>query len=189
MYKLRETSLAVLVATALVLVGVAQADNTAYRTAKNGWSTKPSCKYDRGVKVCWAVSIGKAILDDGGANLSYMCRDDDSEGLSVNFVGNVPFDKKSTTIAATWVGEDGEFRESVKVRTEYYDGFQYYYFPEDPRTFLRRLHEHEKARISLPVRYGRPYKLIFRLTNAVSSIARTMKACGITNSYLLPLPR
>lgn len=177
----------ILGALALVCVaGTALADeNSASRTAKNGWSTEHSCKKKGEVKRCWTLTIGKAVLNPSheAADIIYGCNTRNEEWLYLSFFSEYSPRKDNPTLRARW---GSELREDIATQVEkinYRGKSLYFYYVEHTAPFVRKLSEHKSLHVFLPFGH-QPEEVRFKLANAIPSIKQTMKACHIHRSAL-----
>ena len=165
--------------------GTAQANNPAYQTAKNGWSTKHSCERGDEIKRCWTLTRGKAVLapSHDGASLIYECTTQNREWLYVSMYSANSPRRDISTMRARW-GRELSDNIAISVRKKAHRGkSQYFYIMENSEDFIEKMKEHRTLNLFLPF-VNRPYELRFKLANAIPSIQQTMKACQIHRSAL-----
>lgn len=185
-----KTAPGVLGALALALVaGTVQANNPAYRTAKNGWSTEHSCTRDGEVTGCWTMTRGKPVLSyggdaDAGASLIYGCNTRNAEWLYFSMFSAHSPKRGDLTLKARWGRELTASLEASVTKEDRRRGSLYNYLIEDTHDFIRKMKEHRTLNVFLPFPGGQPYEVRFKLANAVPSIQQTMKACHIHRSAL-----
>ena len=182
-----KAALALLGALALALVaGTAQANNPAYWTAKNGWSTEHSCERDDEVKRCWTMTRGKAVLypgSDSGASLIYECTTRNAEWLYFSMYSSYSPRRDVSTLKARWGRELSDSIRTSVTKEDHRGKSLYSYDMENSEDFIKKMKEHRTLNVFLPFR-DRPFEVRFKLANAVPSIQQTMKACHIHRSAL-----
>ena len=179
----------VLGALALAFVaGAVQADNPAYWTAKNGWSTEHSCKRDGEMERCWTMTRGKPAHYPGdaeaGASLIYECTTRNEEWIYLSMYSGGSPRRNISTLKARWGSELSDNLATAVTREHHRGKFLYYYDMEDGRDFVEKMKEHRTLNVFLPFPGGRPFEVRFKLANAVPSIQQAMKACHIHRSAL-----
>ena len=171
-----------------LLTSSAQADNPAYWTSKNGWSTEHSCKRDGEVERCWTMSRGKAVQYPGdaeaGANLVYECTTRNAEWLYISMYSTAGPRKDISTLKARWGRELSDNLATAVTKEDHRGKPLYFYDMEGSEDFIEKMKEHRTLNVFLPFSGGRPFEIRFKLANAIPSIQQTMKACGIRRSAL-----
>ena len=168
-----------------LLTSPAQANNPAYRTAKNGWSTEPSCEKGDEIKRCWTLTRGKAVLNPShdGATLVYECTTRNKEWLYISMYSAYSPRRGISQMRARW-GRELSDSVATSVRKKDHRGKSlYFYIMENSQDFIEKMKEHRTLNLFLPF-VDRPYELRFKLANAIPSIQQTMKACQIHRSAL-----
>ena len=174
-------------AALLAVAGTAWADQTAYFTARyGGWSKDPSCDNTANGRRCWVMTIGKSNWNHEAADLSYTCRTDGEEWLSIGFWAQGVIDTKMSSLSVKWDHRHEEALSIWVLEDEYRGKPQYWLNLSDPEGFMTRVRAHEILTVTLPYRdnNGRHVKGKFPMRNAMRSIAATMRECGITRSTL-----
>lgn len=187
------TGLALLLCASVAGAG----DRSAYETSEQGWSTAHSCIEDqeRDAKQCWTQTRGLSASGRFEASLMYVCWDYGAEKLAVWFqwTKGQASTESEPVLSVKW--DDGteqlletisESRRKKKLSSKWL--YRYVVKPERAPAFLNALHEHETLHVLLPYTKTEPIWTSYRLHNAIPSIEATMRACGIDQSSLGPLP-
>ena len=187
--KMPKAAPALLGALALVLLtGTAQANNPAWRTSKNGWSTEHSCEREGEVKRCWTITRGKAVLYPGdagaGASLIYECNTRNEEWLYISMYSDYSPRRDNPILKARWGRELTDNLNTSVTKKDHRGKSLYFYDMESSEDFIGNMREHRTLNVFLPYPGGQREEVRFKLANAIPSIRQTMKACHIYRSAL-----
>lgn len=164
------------------VAGAVQAENSTYRTAKNGWSTKATCERTgttRDQRHCFVMTRGISVRDPGhvAAGLEYHCTTGGEEMLVISFWTHESVNSNDPPLSVQWDEQPKETMETWvhKLRNR---GKRVYYFNiAEADGFIKRMAEHRTLTVDLPYRHARQ-SARFKLANALPSIASAVNECG-----------
>lgn len=172
----------------LVAVVTAQANDTAYWSARyGGWSKEPACgrgsSNDVNFRRCWVLTLGKDQWGNEAADISYLCS---TEGFEIISFGTTPYktiDVDDPALRVKW-----DYRHEERIATWVQRGTgeskSLWYNISEPGPFIAKMDEHETLALYMPIKHERDSRVTFPLKGAVRSIASAMRECGITRSKL-----
>ena len=173
---------------ALALVASTAQGDTAFRTAKNGWSTEHEC-HDRGERtVCMVMTRGRPaqnLRSDSPAALVYRCDTERREDLYFSFHSAGRPDTNDPTLAIWWKnGLETELRTRVTTARRDSRNKHYHYFVVNTRKVLEAPPDYGALYVAMPYSRDNTTEVRFRMRNSAQSIRRAMQACGIQRSAI-----